>query len=501
MKTAVGLLRIVGVGVGVLAVAAGLGYAAAPDSLWMRAYGDSAQQQCRCIIETSDHGYALTGFTTVTSPGGVKNTDVYVVRLDPNGNVKWSRNYGGFGDDVGYGVRQTADGGFVVAGSYGYPADPNNKDLYLIKLDSLGTKQWERMYSAMGYDEAFDVQLVGNDAGFILVGYTQSVVPVNSDVYVVRTNSVGDTLYTRRYDFTINDKGYSICAVRGGGYVLCGHVQGSQSYDVLILKISAQLDSLWSKTYGGSGTDIAYSIKALSDGGLILAGERAVVETGTHNAWALRTNSTGDTLWTRTMTDAVVTRFFSVDRTSDGEYVFAGQYDAGSLASRDFYVVKLTGTGAVDWQTRYGTPTEDVALSVAQIFSGDYIIGGYTGLSGSGSQDVLVVKTGAMAGVSREAPIGSSQGCVPVLTTYPNPTACSATVGFDLGVGCQANVGIYDVAGKLVARVFSGKLAAGRQAFQWDGRDLDGVVVSPGVYWCKLQAGGEEAVKKVIVAR
>ena len=153
----------------------------------------------------------------------------------------------------------------------------------------------------------------------------------------------------------------------------------------MLLKTTADLDSTWLKTYGGSASDVGYDIQRTSDFGFIVAGRRTITETGIVNAWALRTNTTGDTLWTRTMTDDIHNWFQSVDLTSDGGYAFAGLYTGGSLAAREIYAVKLAGDGAVESETFYGTSTEDVGMSIAQIFSGDYIIGGYTGLSGSGS--------------------------------------------------------------------------------------------------------------------
>jgi hypothetical protein len=470
----------------------------------MRAYGDTLQQQCRCIIETSDHGYAFTGSTLIPLVGAPSHYDVWVVRLDPDGEVVWSNHYGGLADDCGYAIRQTADGGFIVAGYYTYPSAPTNRDVYLVKLDSLGAKQWEQKFGAMRYDEANDVQVLVGGNGYIVAGYTQKPSGTfNSNVYLVKTDLQGNIMESGIYNATINDVALGVVETKGG-FVACGHVQGAASYDVLLLKTTADLDSTWLKTYGGSASDVGYDIERTSDFGFIVAGRRTVTETGIVNAWALRTNTSGDTLWTRTMTDDIHNWFQSVDITSDGGYVFAGLYTGGSLAAREIYAVRLSGDGAVEWETFYGTSTEDVGMSIAQIFSGDYIIGGYTGLSGSGAQDALVVKTGAMSGVTRRVPVGGRDGsevAAPAIAAYPNPSEGAAVVELELGVAGKADITVYDVTGKPVAHLFSGTLAPGRQVLQWNGRDLDGRDAPAGVYFCKLAVGAAEATTKVVLAR
>jgi hypothetical protein len=491
---------VTGVVVSVLILAFGLAvYADAPDSLWMRAYGDSLNQECRCIIQTFDGGYALTGYTAVSTVGMPSQTDVYVVRIDSDGDTLWTRRYGGLGNDVGYAIRQTSDGGFIVAGYYTYVDDPNNRDVYLVKLDSHGTKEWERLYGYSGYDEANDVQVLVGDGGFLVTGYTQTPGPFDADVYLLRTTSTGDTLFTNQYDFTINDRGQSICETTNG-YVLCGYVQPGSQYDVLLLKTDSHLRSIWAKTYGGPNNETSYSIQVTPDLGFIVAGQRLVPDLGVTNAWALRTDSMGDTLWTVTMLDSIYNRFLSVDVTSDSGYVFAGQYQSVPVADRDFYVVKMSTGGAVEWETVYGTPTEDVALSVQQIDSGDYIIGGHTNLSGSGDFDAFVVRTGSLSGVAGgSADKAMSPGLA--LRAWPNPSTGSATIAFDLALGGKTEVKIYDVAGKLVAGLLQEDLSAGPQSFEWNGKDLTGADAPAGVYFFSVKSGDVTATGKVVLVR
>jgi hypothetical protein len=487
--------------IGICVMMSGLAaYAAAPDSLWMRAYGDGLNQECRCITQTSDGGYVFTGYTGISIPGIPIQTDVYVVRLDSDGDTLWTNHYGGLGNDVGYAIRQTSDGGFIVAGYYTYVDDPNNRDVYLVKLDSLGTAQWEKRYGHEGNDEAADVQVHVGDGGFLVAGYTQTPGPFDADVYLLRTDSNGDTLMTRQYDFTINDRGLSICETVNA-YVVCGYVQPGSQYDVLLLKTDSHLDSLWTKTYGGPSNEVSYSLKLTPDLGFIVAGRRELPDLSVSNGWALRTDSSGDTLWTVTMWDSVYSNFMSVDVTSDGGYVFAGMHHSAPLADRDFYVVKLAGDGAVEWETDYGTSTEDVALSIEQIEGGDYIVAGHTGLSGSGNTDAFVVRTGGTGGVGPSDPGVGECGWVSAVRVHPNPSAGSAVVTFNLAVEGFISVAAYDVSGRQVANLFRGELPAGRQAFEWNGKAPAGLTAPPGVYFLRVTAGGGSAAGKLVLAR
>jgi hypothetical protein len=201
-----------------------------------------------------------------------------------------------------------------------------------------------------------------------------------------------------------------------------------------------------------------------------------------------------------TMLDSIYNRFLSVDVTSDSGYVFAGQYQSVPVADRDFYVVKMSTGGAVEWETVYGTPTEDVALSVQQIDSGDYIIGGHTNLSGSGDFDAFVVRTGSLSGVAGgSADKAMSPGLA--LRAWPNPSTGSATIAFDLALGGKTEVKIYDVAGKLVAGLLQEDLSAGPQSFEWNGKDLTGADAPAGVYFFSVKSGDVTATGKVVLVR
>lgn len=472
--------------------------AAAPDSLWMRAYSDTSNTQIRCVDQTSDSGYVFTGSIWIDDGYGPAHSEVYTVRLGTHGDTLWTTYYTGFGDAVGYGVRETPDGGYVTAG-FTSSALADDQNVYLVKLNSLGGIVWEKMYGYGGRDEASDVRVLKGDSGFVVVGFATTPSPFRSDVYLLRTDSSGDTLFTGRYNYTVNDRGMSICETTDG-YVIAGHTQTAVDYNLLLLKTTSHLDTVWSKTYGDSGDEVAHSIKLTpSDFGFIVGGQTDSYGAGGVDGWVLKTNLNGDTLWTRTVGDSLYNRFFAVDTTYDGGYVFAGQYGNVPFEDRKFYAARLALDGAVEWVETYGLPQDEcVCLDMVHTHDGGMVMGGYVKWTDSGYRNAFVIRLGDNSGAGAE-PVRVPAGLT--LTASPNPCTGTVRILLTLDRKAKAEINIYEVTGRLIRSVSTGTLYPTQHSFEWDGKDQNGLGVAPGVYFCRLSAGGREATVKVVLAR
>jgi len=251
----------------------------------------------------------------------------------------WERTYGGSDDDEGYSVAQTSDGGYIVAGrtrSFG----AGEYDVYLVKTDGLGDTIWTRTYGGGGEDLGYSVALT-SDGGYIVAGYTGSF-GAGGDVYLVKTDAVGDTILTRTYGGSSDDWGYSVAQTSDGGYIVAGRTAsfGAGGYDVYLVKTDGLGDTLWTRTYGGSDDDYGYSVAQTSDGGYIVSGGTRFFGAGSWDFYLVKTDAVGDTIWTRTYGGSGNDHGNSVAQTSDGGYIVAGVTAAG-----DVYLVKTDSLG------------------------------------------------------------------------------------------------------------------------------------------------------------
>ncbi len=366
----------------------------APDTLWTRTYGGIVDDQANSIQQTSDGGYVVVG--TTNSFGGTGNIDFYVVKTDAQGDTLWTRTYGGSGSDYAFSIHETSDGGYVLAGfttSFG----AGSADSYVVKTDAAGNPQWTCTYGGTNSDVTHSiVQTV--DGGYVLAGYTQSLGAGSADFYVVKTNAVGDMLWTRTYGGSGFDYAYSIQQTIDGGYVVTGiiHSVSMGHDDFYVVKTDAQGDMLWTRTYGGSGNDQAHSVQQTTDGGYVVAGTTESFGAGSIDFYVVKTDAQGDTLWTRTYGGSGFDYAYSIQQTADGGYVVAGFTDSFGAGAEDFYVVKTDGQGDTLWTRTYGGSSYDVANSIQQTAYGGYVIAGFTGSFGAGGYDFYVVKTGGV---------------------------------------------------------------------------------------------------------
>jgi uncharacterized delta-60 repeat protein len=357
-----------------------------PATLWTRTYGGAAADYAYSIQQTSDGGYILAGSR---GPVEANRPDFFLVKTNGQGDTMWTRDCGGSGWDEASSVQQTTDGGYIVAGSTFY-ITPNDYDLYLVKTNAQGDTLWTRTYGGGGYDFARSVQQT-TDGGYIVVG-SERFAGFNDDVYLVKTNSQGDTLWTRTYGGSNWDEGYSVQQTADGGYIIAGTTAsyGAGSDDFYLVKTDNSGNPVWTRTYGGGSWDEAFSVKQTPDGGYIIAGSTESFGAGREDIYLVKTNAAGDTLWTRTYGGWSYDVARSVQPTIDGGYILGGYTESFGVCWNDFYLVKTNSVGDTLWTRTYGGWNEEYAYSVQQTADGGYVMAGYT----TSTWDILVVKTG-----------------------------------------------------------------------------------------------------------
>jgi hypothetical protein len=293
----------------------------------------------------------------------------------------WTRTYGGTDWEKALSAQQTSDGGYIIAGatkSFG----AGGWDVYLIETDASGDTLWTRTYGGTDHDGSYSVQQTSDD-GYIIAGITGSFGAVEGDVYLIKTDASGDTLWTRTYGGTDYEIGLSVQQTSDGGYIIVGNTDsfGAGGLDVYLIKTDASSDTLWTRTYGGPGDDLGVSVQQTSDGGYIIAGSTFSFGAGESDFYLVKTDASGETLWTKTYGGTAHDAAFSVQQTSDDGYIIVGQtfsFGAGFLQQDDVYLIKTDANGDTLWTRTYGGIGSDSGASVQQISDGGYIIAGRT---------------------------------------------------------------------------------------------------------------------------
>ena len=306
---------------------------------------------------------------------------------------RWTKTCGGTGFDEGNSVQQTTDGGYVVAG-YTNSFGAGLNDVYLIKTNSLGDTLWTRTYGGANNDYGNSVQQTA-DGGYIIAGYTNSFGAGLNDVYLMKTNASGDTLWTRTYGGISAELANSIQQTTDGGYIVAGWTKtfGAGGADVYLIKTNPSGDTLWTKTYGGTGEDEGWSVRQTTDDGYIISGGTDSSGAGDYDVYLIKTNASGDTTWTRTYGGGHEDKGFSVQQTLDGGYIVTGRMTPAIQG--DVWLIKTNASGDTLWTRTYGGASSDWGFSVQQTLDGGYVIAGVTYSAGTGGADVYLIKTNA----------------------------------------------------------------------------------------------------------
>jgi hypothetical protein len=450
-----------------------------------RFYGGTDYDGGYSVQQTSDGGYIITGSF------GAGMSDVYLVKTDSFGDTLWTKTYGGAGTEIGRYVEQTLDGGYIIVGS----------NVWLIKTNVFGEILWMKTYDGTSLRSAKSGQQT-QDGGYILVGSTRPGSLDDTDVLLIKTDSLGDTIWTKIYDGRgWSDSGNSVQQTTDGGYIIAGYTKPSVMGlpNVWLIKTDSSGDTLWTKTYGGSLQEYGYSVQQTTDGGYIITGETYSFSAGSNDVYLLKTDVSGDTLWTKTYGGIDTDVGWSVQQTSEGGYIIAGSTRSFGAGRTDVWLIKTDSSGDTLWTRTFGGSDRDRAQSVQQTADGGYIIAGYTESFGAGFYDVYLIKTdgNGLVGIEEK----NSEYQTPniefrLLQNHPNPFNKLTAIGYQLKAPSYTVLNVYDITGRLVETLVDEKKEAGVYQVKWDGKDQ-----SSGIYFYRLKAGDLTKTKKLILLR
>jgi len=464
----------------VLCLASSAALAQIPNIEWKKAYGTiRGDNEGWMVQETSDGGFIIVG-----QNGGNEgyDRDIYLIKTDAVGDTVWTRSFETGSEEFGRAIRQTADGGFAVAGFIWNSNSAN--DAYLVKIDSLGNTQWQRIYQCSIYnDEARSLELTP-DGGFIMVGRTGP--PTDSDVLIVRVDSNGDTLWIRHYGGNFNDRAWSVKNTYDGGFIVVGWSNllpaPAENSQIYIVKVNGDGDSLWTRRYGTAFNDEGRSVLELADRRIIVAGKFGTGSVTAHSI-LLCLDEGGDSLWSAAYESSYEAT--SVSSTLDGGFILCG-YDIENSVYSEF-VRKTDSLGQSLWTISGESNT--YARYIVQTSDGGFAF------AGDSSDSVSLSK------ISPDQTDINDEGLplpmkLDFIKNYPNPFNSETKIEYILYDNSHVSLTLYDLVGREVANLIDSDQDIGIHQLEWHAQEMPS-----GVYFAMLQAGEYTATRKITLLK
>ncbi|MCX7909609.1 MAG: T9SS type A sorting domain-containing protein [Ignavibacteria bacterium] len=352
---------------------------------WQKCYGGSNIEMANSICQTNDGGYIVAGKAKswdgdVSGLHGTGFMDYWVVKLSSTGTIEWQKCLGGTYEDWANSIEQTSDGGYIVAGmalsiNGDVRGNNGNYDYWVVKLSSTGNIEWQKCLGGSDNDNANSIKQT-SDGGYIVAGSTNSNDDdVNcfqgaGDAWIVKLTSLGSIQWQRCLGGTKEDVPFSIEQTRDGGYIVAGYTSSNDGdvsgfhggfSDAWVVKLSSSGTIEWQKCLGGSSDDLANSIQQTSDGGHIVAGHTYSNDGdvwgfhgGVSDLWLVKLSSTGTIEWQKCLGGTNWDEANSIRQTIDRGYIIVGRTKSndgdvsGNHGAVDYWVVKLTATSSID---------------------------------------------------------------------------------------------------------------------------------------------------------
>lgn len=408
---------------------------------WIKTFGGSGEDIGQAIIQTSDGGYAILGFSN-SIDGDLQGkllevNDYWLLKLDVDGNVQWSKTYGGSKDDRGQSLVQTTDGGYALTG-YAMSDDGDASlnqgfhDNWLLKLNAIGEIEWEKSYGFSGHDHSYDL-LQTEDGGFFFTGFLD-ITSARADGYTEKGNTLtrhgvgefwgtkidplGDVEWRGYFGGTNNDRSHAVVRSEDGGFVMAGFSESDDfdisnpggSYDFWLVKVDNTGTMAWERSFGGTGIEISYDIDNTLDGGYVVVGNTFSTDgdvtdsKGESDFWLLKVDGFGNLIWERTYGGSQFDAAQAVVSSKDGGYYVVGNSKSSdgdvsfNKGENDIWIIKTDDKGRLLWQSSFGGSHIDFGYDEVECEDGSVLLIGesqsvdFQGLESKGKSDLVLIK-------------------------------------------------------------------------------------------------------------
>lgn len=364
------------------------------DTTFINTYGGLRYDEGKSVRSTMDGGIIMAGST---GSFGFGDADMYIVKVDSDANFLWSKSYGGLFTENCQSILETADTGFIMVG-YTNSFGAGQYDVYVVKTDSIGDTLWTKTFGGAGWDFGYDV-IQSMDGNYIVIGETYSTISGDNDVFVVKLDVNGNVVWTNNYGGPQQDFGRSIIELYDSTLLIAGGTSsiGTGGLDVLLLKLSAQGDSLWAQAHGGAEDDWARDVIITADSGISTIGTTKSFNTEYKEMYHIKTNSSGTNIVFQGNWGQIHDQEgFELIQISNGNYQLFGYVDNGGGLGNDFILQTVDGGGGFITGYTFGYNGDEDGVSFDRTPSNGLVLFGTTDSKGAGLSDFLLIKADSL---------------------------------------------------------------------------------------------------------
>ena len=532
------------------------------DWLWAKKAGGTSYDSSSSIAVDANgnsyitgyfYGSATFGTTTLTSSGG---SDIFVAKLDINGNWLWAKKAGGTDFDFGNSIAVDANGNSYVTGYFSGSANFGTTtltssseyytEIYVAKLDINGNWLWANKAGGTGWDYGYGIAVDANGNSYVTGAFAESAIfgtttltsSGGSDIFVAKLDSSGNWLWAKQAGGTDYDDGYGIVVdINGNSYVTgifyssnCSFgsttLTSSGGSDIFVAKLDINGNWLWAKQAGGTSGDSGNGIAVDANGNSYITGgfkESATFGTTTltssgyydYDIFVTKLDIDGNWLWAKQAggTGDEGSNSIAVDANGNS-YITSGfeesvNFGTTTLTSSgylDIFVAKIDHNGNWLWAKQAGGAIDDCGYGIALDANGNsYVTGffmesanfGTTTLTSSGDRDIFVAKLGEVNSISIPDIISFSG----IRSIYPNPFNPLTIIDYEISMPADVKIEVYNNRGQLVRNFILGYKEQGSYKLTWEGEDNNGCLCSTGIYYIRMQAGKEIYIKKAVLLK
>ncbi len=510
-----------------------------PEIEWELSLGGSGADVANSIIQTSDGGYTIAGYSNSINgdrTSQYSNHDYWIVRINSKGKLVWEKSYGGSGLDFPYSIIQTNDKGYAIAGySSSDDIDVTNSkgksDYWIVKLTPDGELEWEKSFGGSNDDVANSI-IQTSDNGYLIAGYSLSYdgditnPKGNTDYWIIKLSANGELDWEKSFGGTWNDAAQTIIQLADSGFAVIGYSSSINgditnpkgNSDIWIIKLTPDGELEWEKSLGGSGIDIGYSVVQTKDKGFAIAGSTNSIvgndskPKGGINYYVAKLSSNSDIVWEKSFGGNNIDVANSIIQAYDNSFVVSGYSNSSgkditeSKGNNDYWVIRLSEKGELEWEKSLGGFANEYSGSIIQSNDCGFIVAGNSSssegdvISPKGSNDYWLVKLSSSS--SRSHQFDYSDDLFTIYKNsiyfyvYNNNQSNSANAVVILEEDTEITIEVFDVLGRRIVELYSGLAKEGRNEYRIDYNDFQS-----GRYFVRLTTPSETKTEIIEVVR